>query len=180
MLRLRNSTIKKHLDNHTREELKDEILNLTKKFPIIQEYYFSVIFPDQGEVLEKYKKIIEKEFGHHNRQILRYPIMKKAIKDFSNISNNKEQIAEIMVFTVECGVDFTLSFGDIDQKFYHTIASIYEQALKYIVDNQLEEKFVDRCNELMQSSQDIGWGFGFDMMDLYSDYLGHMDQEDLE
>ncbi|MNW54012.1 hypothetical protein D3C74_315970 [compost metagenome] len=48
MLKLRNSTIKKHLDNLTREELKDEILNLTKKFPIIQEYYFSVLFPDQG------------------------------------------------------------------------------------------------------------------------------------
>ncbi|WP_375708438.1 DUF6155 family protein [Paenibacillus albidus] len=71
---------------------------------------------------------------------------KSSIKDFSHVSNNSEQIAEIMVFTVECGVDFTRSFGDIDQKFYHTIASIYEQALKYIVDNQLEDKFVDRCN----------------------------------
>ncbi|WP_052409888.1 hypothetical protein [Paenibacillus durus] len=82
---------------------------------------------------------------------------------------------------VECGVDFTLSFGDIDQKFYHTIASIYEQALKYIVDNQLEDKFIDRCNRLMLSSQDIDWGFGFDMVDLYNDYLGHMDEEeDLE
>lgn len=53
-----------------------------------------------------------------------------------------------MVFTVECGVDFTLSFGDIDQKFYHTIASIYEQALKHIVDNQLEDKFVGRWSKL--------------------------------
>ncbi|WP_167374669.1 hypothetical protein [Paenibacillus helianthi] len=52
---------------------------------------------------------------------------------------------------------------------------------KYIVDNQLEDKFVDRCNELMQSSQDIGWGFGDGMMELYSDYLGHVDEEeDLE
>lgn len=83
-----------------------------------------------------------------------------------------------MVFTVECGVDFKLSFGDIDQKFYHTIASIYEQALKHIVDNQLEDKFVGRCNRLMLSSQDIGWGFGFDMMDSYNDYLGHLDEEE--
>ncbi|WP_379145879.1 DUF6155 family protein [Paenibacillus sp. sgz500992] len=181
MLKLRNSTIKKHLNNLTREELEAEVLNLAKKYPIIQEHYFSVLFPDQGEVLTKYKKIIEKEFGHHKGEILRYPIMKKAIKDFSNVSNNKEQIAEIMIFTVECGVDFTLSFGDIDQKFYHTIASIYEQALKHIVDNQLEDKFVGRCNRLMLSSQDIGWGFGFDMMDLYNDYLGQMDEEeDLE
>ncbi|SDG33012.1 hypothetical protein SAMN04488542_13616 [Fontibacillus panacisegetis] len=180
MPKLRNSTIKKHLNNLTKEELEAEVLNLAKKYPIIQEHYFSVLFPDQVEVLSKYKKIIEKEFGYRKGEILRYPIIKKAIKDFSNVSNNKEQIAEIMVFTVECGVDFTLSFGDIGQKFYHTIASIYEQALKHIVDNQLEEKFVDRCNKLMQRSLNIGWGFGFDMIDLYSVYLGHMDEEDLE
>lgn len=103
-----------------------------------------------------------------------------AIKDFSNVSTNKGQIAELMIFTVECGVNFTLSYGDIDEKFYFTISSIFEQALKYIVDNRLEEEFVDRCSELTQSSQSIGWGFGDGMMDLYSDYLGHMDEEDLQ
>ncbi|MEC0170978.1 DUF6155 family protein [Paenibacillus graminis] len=178
MLKLGKSTIKKHLKNLTREELEAEILNITRIYPIIQEHYFSILFPDSEEVLEKYKKIIEKEFGHHKGEILRYPIVKQAIKDFSNVSTNKEQIAELMIFTVECGVDFTLSYGDIDEKFYRTISSIYEQALKYIVDNQLEEEFVDRCNELTQSSQGIGWGFGDWMMELYSDYLGHMDEEE--
>ncbi|WP_052429275.1 DUF6155 family protein [Paenibacillus borealis] len=181
MLKLSNSTIKKHLNNLTREELEAEILNMAKMYPIIQEHYYSILFPDSEEVLDKYKKIIEKEFSHHKREILRYPIVKQAIKDFSNVSTNKEQVAELMIFTVECGVDFTVSFGDIDEKFYRTISSIYEQALKYIVDYQLEEEFVDRCNELTQSSQGIGWGFADGMMELYSDYLGHMDkEEDLE
>ncbi|WP_150272347.1 DUF6155 family protein [Paenibacillus tepidiphilus] len=176
MLKLRNSTIKKHLNNLTREELQSEILNLAIKYPIIQEHYYSVLFPDQEEVLDKYKKIIEKEFSNHKGEILRYPIVKQAIMDFSNVSTNKEQIAELMIFTVECGVDFTLSFGDIDEKFYRTISSIFEQALKYIVDNQLEEEFVDTCDELTWSSQKIGWGFGDGMTELYSEYLGHMDE----
>ncbi|WNS42029.1 hypothetical protein [Paenibacillus sp. MMS20-IR301] len=85
-----------------------------------------------------------------------------------------------MIFTVECGVDFTLSYGDIDEKFYDTISSIYDQALKYIVGNQLEDKYIDRCNELMQSSQDIGWGFGDEMLELYGDYLGALDEEELD
>ncbi len=177
MVKLNKITLKKHLSTLTREELEAEILDFAKKYPVIQERYYSVLFPDQEEVLDKYKEIIEKEFGHKG-EILRYPIMKQAIKDFSNVSTNKEQIAELMIFTVECGVDFTLSYGDIDEKFYRTISSIYEQALKYIVDNQLEEEFVDRCNELTQSSQDIGWGFGDWMMELYDDYLGHMDEEE--
>lgn len=180
MLKLSNSTIKKHLKNLTREELEAEILNMTKIYPIIQEHYFSILFPDSEEVLDKYKKIIEKEFVHKG-EILRYQIMKQAIKDFSNVSTNKGQIAELMIFTVECGVDFTLSYGDIDdEKFYRTISSIFEQALKYIVDNQLEEEFVDLCNELTRSSQSIGWGFGDGMMELYSDYLGYLEEEDLD
>ena len=46
MLKLRNSTIKKHLNNLTREGLEAEILNLAKKHLIIQEHYYSVLFPD--------------------------------------------------------------------------------------------------------------------------------------
>ncbi|NQX46937.1 hypothetical protein HQN87_16485 [Paenibacillus tritici] len=161
----------------TREELEAEILDFAKKYPVIQEYYFSLLFPDQEEVLDKYKKIIGKEFGDKG-EILRYPIMKKAIKEFSVISNNKQHIAELMVFTVECGVDFTLSYGDIDSKFYHNIESVYQQALKYIVDNDLEDEFVERCYDLMAKSQHIGWGFGDGMMELYGDYLGHMNEEE--
>ncbi|AIQ38790.1 hypothetical protein R50912_01010 [Paenibacillus sp. FSL R5-0912] len=58
-----------------------------------------------------------------------------------------------MIFTVECGVDFTLSYGDIDERFYLTILSIFEQALIYIVDNQLEEEFVDLCSESAKSDE---------------------------
>ncbi|MEI2397011.1 hypothetical protein [Paenibacillus phytohabitans] len=139
MLKLSNSTIKKHLKNLTREELEAEILNMTKIYPIIQEHYFSILFPDSEEVLDKYKKIIEKEFVHKG-EILRYQIMKQAIKDFSYVSTNKGQISELMIFTVECGVDFTLSYGDID-----------------------DEK---------------SGGFGDGMMELYSDYLGYLEEED--
>lgn len=179
MPKLRKTTLKKHLNQFTKEELVEQIMDLVKQQPMLEEYYISLLTPDEEEILNKYKKIIDKQFGDRG-EVLRYPVIKKAIKDFSKVSANKEQIAEIMVFTVECGVDFTRAYGDIDERFYLTVSSIYRQALEYIVKNDLEEKFVDRCRRVMERSGGIGWGFGDAMVEFYYDYLGHMEEEEEE
>ncbi|WP_340020777.1 hypothetical protein MHI24_17370 [Paenibacillus sp. FSL K6-1096] len=77
-------------------------------------------------------------------------------------------------------MDFTRAYGDIDERFYLTVSSIYRQALEYIVKNGLEEKFVDRCRRVTERSQGIGWGFGDAMVEFYYDYLGHMEEEEEE
>ena len=40
-----------------------------------------------------------------------------AISDFKKASKNKENIAELMLFYVECGVEFTNMYGDVDEAF---------------------------------------------------------------
>ncbi|WP_209878636.1 hypothetical protein [Paenibacillus silagei] len=75
-------------------------------------------------------------------------------------------------------MDFTRAYGDIDERFYLTVSSIYRQALEYIMKNDLEEKFVDRSRRLAERSQGIGGGFGDAMVEFYYDYLGHMEEEE--
>lgn len=175
MVKIKSSVLKKYLKGLSKEDLEKEIMILVKNYPVIQEYYYSKLDPESDEVLEKYKKIILKEFSISRKEILHYPVIKKALKDFAISSHNVEQTAELMLFTVDCAVEFTHIYGDINQKFYHTIATIYEQALNFIVENDLEEKFVGKCMDLVDSSQDIAWGFGFDILEKYSQYLGHWD-----
>ncbi|MDM8534984.1 hypothetical protein QUF55_09830, partial [Clostridiaceae bacterium HSG29] len=73
---------------------------------------------------------------------------------------------------VQNGIDFTNSYGDIDEKFYNNIARIFEKALKLIVKNDLEEIFYLKCQSIMDDSMVIGWGFGDRMGELFYDYLG--------
>lgn len=101
-------------------------------------------------------------------------MIKKAIKDFSKMTRNQDQIIDLMLYTVDCGVDFTLSFGDIDQKFYHKIAAIYEEAIKLIVKYE-RDNFIEWCHRLMSLSQEIGWGFAYEMEEIYSEAFGHLD-----
>jgi hypothetical protein len=177
MTKLKISEIKEHLKSLSKEEIAVEVIELFKKYPIIQEHYYSILKPNNEELLIKYKKLIEKEFNPLGKEILRYPIIKKTIKDFKNISNNPEQVADLMLYTVECGTDFTNSFGDINQKFYHTIAEIYEQALEFIFECHLENVFIDRCRNIMKNSEDIGWGFGFDIAETYNNFFGYVEEE---
>jgi len=41
-----------------------------------------------------------------------------AIKEFQKISSIPENIAELMLFYAEIGVEFTNTYGDIDEKFF--------------------------------------------------------------
>lgn len=176
MSKLKINDLKKYLKLLDRQQLEKEIISIVKTHSEIQDYYFAKLNPDNEDLLEKYKKIVEKEFNPRSREILRYPVIKKAIKDFSKLTTNQEQVIDIMLFTVDCGIDFTNTFGDIDQKFYHTIASIYDQAVAIIVKHEKDD-YIEWCHKLMVSSQDIGWGFGFDMSDIYNEAFGHLEED---
>jgi len=176
MRKIKINELKKYLTPLSKQQLEEEIITLVKTYSELHEYYYAKFHPDNEDMLDKYKKIIEKEFSLRSGEILRYPIIKKAIKDFGKITKDQDQIIDLMLFTVECGVDFTLSFGDIDQKFYHVIAEIYEEAVTLIVKHEKYD-FIEWCHRLMSSSQDIGWGFAYDMEEIYNEAFAHFEED---
>lgn len=59
------------------------------------------------------KKIHEAFFGRQ----LSLKNARAVISDFRKASQNKESIADLMLYYVECGVEFTNLYGDIDERF---------------------------------------------------------------
>jgi len=49
---------------------------------------------------------------------------------------------ELMVFFVECGNNFTLSYGDIDDDFYDSLLLMYEMAIQNVTELSPEEQKV--------------------------------------
>jgi hypothetical protein len=83
----------------------------------------------------------------------------------------------LLLCYAENGVDFTNSYGDIDEQFYNNISKIYEKALYLIAENNLEEKYLDDCRSIMNDATGIGWGFGDWMDELFYDYFGGFIEE---
>ena len=76
-----------------------------------------------------------------------------------------------MLFYVENGVNYTNEYGDIDDAFYSSMESMYESALKYINQSDLEEEFRGRCEDIISATSGIGWGFHDTLGDIFYHYL---------
>jgi hypothetical protein len=176
---LKITDLKKYLNNKNKEELLQEILTITKNFKEVKEYYNLKINPESEKAtLEKYKKIVNNEFfPDRGFGKMKYSVVSDAIKEFQNLSNLPENIAELMLFYAEIGVEFTNTYGDIDEKFYNNIEKAYDNALEYIQKSNLESMFKERASKIQYEASDIGWGFGDYMGELYCNYYGCEEDE---
>ncbi|MCD6544319.1 MAG: hypothetical protein J7K34_07395, partial [Flavobacteriaceae bacterium] len=71
---------------------------------------------------------------------------------------------------VECGVELTNEFGDIDENFYTSIENAYETSLGLMYKEGVLEKFKDRALEIVNKTKNIGWGFHDYLQYEYHDY----------
>ncbi len=168
------SELKKKLKSKTQKELIDDIAKLFKLFDVVKEYYQVQLFGNDERVLQKYKVIIEHEFfpiSERKDPPARLSVAKKAITEYKKLTTSGINIADIMVFYVETGVRFTIEYGDIDEAFYISMESMYEEALKFIVENGLATIFNNRLLTIVSDTEGMGWGFHDGLADLYYSYI---------
>jgi hypothetical protein len=172
--------LRQYLRKKEQKELIDEIADLYKKFDSVKSYYQASVFNDDQGVLDKYKQLIEYEFfprSSHAEPPCRISVAKKAIADYKKLSCSDENLADIMLFYVECGVKFTNEYGDIDERFYNSMASVYVNACQFIHKNNLESKFHPRALAIVTDTSDLGWGFHDYLGDIYYQFFGDFDDE---
>lgn len=171
---------KKYLSRKTDKELRDEVIDLFKMSREVKEYYFLKLKPEsENDLMEKYKNIIENEFfPARGNKFPDYKVLKKAVDDFKKVSRNPKYLAELMMAYVENGVEFTNTYGDINERFYNNIAGMYQKAIDVILKNDLESEFRERCKKVMEESSHIGWGFGIFMEEYYYNSIGIDENEE--
>lgn len=168
--------LKDYLKNQDDECLKDEILTLYKTFEVVREFYIPRIAPSNTEkVIEKYRKILEKQFySHSNKRYfpeLNYSIARKAISDFKKINSDPLAVINLQLTYVEYGVKCTLEYGDIDKRFYNSMESMFRKTLKDMQEHELLDVFEKRCLAIQKTTHDLGWGFGDAIRDLCEEYF---------
>jgi hypothetical protein len=152
--------LKKYLKTLSKEELIKHILELDKKFKPVQEYYQLYVNNDVSGTVGKAKKVIEQEFfPARGLPKMRLSVARKAVTDAQKLGLPPEAMADLMLFYVESGVQFTCDYGDIDEPFYNSMESMFLKALKYIESTGLLPEFEDRASEILDKTVDIGWGF---------------------
>lgn len=160
--------LKKYLNTLPKEELIKHIIELDKKFKPVQEYYNLYVNGDITGTTEKYKTIIENEFfPARGLPKGRLAVARKAVNDANKLGLPREALADLMIFYVETGAEYTHTYGDIDEPFYNSMESMFLKVLKFIESAALLDKFQLRAFNILKKAENTGWGFYDTLCDYY-------------
>ena len=150
--------------------LVEEIVQLSSRNDGVREYFAAQLgLGTQEDVLAKYKAIITREFSGRGDSLPRLSTARKAVLDYKKLAQSPLPVVDLMLYYVEKGVDFTNRFGDINESFYSSVEGMYEQAVKLIVQHQLQDQFERQCKQIVTATEGIGWGFHDQLSQLYED-----------
>ena len=136
--------MKKNKSNHpTWSEVKPAVIDLNQKqllklvadlyrFSKENQTFFHARFGVGDDPLSPYKKTIDECMypDVYRNKPIEISKAKKAISSYSKAVGDPIGEIELMVFFVECGNNFTLNFGDIDEGFYDALNRMYRRAIK--------------------------------------------------
>lgn len=163
--------LKKQLNSMEKNELASLVCKLYKASKQAQSLIDVELCGDTAEeqlVTECKKRIHAAFFGSR----LSLKNARTVISDFKKVSQSKENIAELMLFYVECGVEFTNMYGDINEAFYYSIESMFADFVRVLngLDSEsFYQRNAERIKEMCLSSDCVGWGFSEEMMNIYYD-----------
>ncbi len=162
--------VKKELQNLDKSELINLFAELYKKNKSVKEFLDFYVNPNEKEVFKKYRDKVYEAFYPKRGYGYKLRDGKQAISDFKKLEPSVDLIADLMLFYVETGVEFTNDFGDIDETFYSSMETTYAAALKLMKKEDLLDKFADRAGKVVKNKRNIGWGFHNHLSDIHFEF----------
>jgi hypothetical protein len=164
--------VKDELLSKDKEELVKQMLELYKKYDTVKEYFDFYVNPNEDGLYKKYKEKVRKGFYPKRGDQLKLSISRKALNDFRKMETSKERLGELILYFVECGVEFTNEFGDINEAYYLSIENAFVDSLKILTDDNALEKYKDRAKKIVDDTDGIGWGFHDSLVETFYNYYG--------
>jgi AICAR transformylase/IMP cyclohydrolase PurH len=167
--------LKKELTKLTKDQLVQQILDLYNKNNTVKEFYDFYLNPlNENELVEKYKKLIRKEFNveRPERGSEKFSVAKKAISDFKNLQSSPEALADVMLYLPESACELTYCYGDYSEQFYDSAYNNYKAALEFMAKNKLLNEFRSRAEQCVKWASPCGYGFADEIAQTFYDYYG--------
>jgi hypothetical protein len=164
--------LKQELATFDKKKLIGLISDLYDKNKLVKEYLDYYLKPDENERLKVYKAKIREAF--FPKRGVRYNLVsgRKTISDFRKLSPSAESLIDLMLYYVECGAEFTNNYGDINESYYVSLAKVFRDSLDLIYKNSLYKTFKDKAQNIVDISENIGWGFYDAVSSLYFETFG--------
>jgi predicted GNAT family acetyltransferase len=159
--------LKKELADFDKKMLIGLISNLYDKNKSVKEYLDYFLKPDEQAMLKIYRTKVKEAFYPKRGFGFNLAAGEKAISDFRKLNPSIDSLINLMLHYVECRVQFTRDYGDIDENYYLSMEKTYRDSLELIDINMLHDKFKDKALKIFLNSENTGWGFNETLGDFY-------------
>jgi hypothetical protein len=155
----------KHLEP---DELREVIVELSMLSPknkqFLKLYLQSSDAVDVESVVDEAKKKIHGHFyGRGIFPNVNLSAARKTVNEYSKILKDYPgPVADLKLYYVEVGTALTNEFGDMDDRFYSSLVSMFKAFCKQVKAHPACYKQLQgRIDALMSDCQDIGWGYSY-------------------
>lgn len=163
----------KYLDHLEEEELRQEILELYQKLPVVREYYQMELGENTRPLVEKYKKDIRKTFfpargrGRRGRSESR-----KVIRTFTKISIHQKDLVELFFYRVSVMVDYLAAHRLENESFHASIVTSFAEACRMAQREILTDYFRETAREIATKHESSKRLYGHSLLPDWEAYFG--------
>ena len=151
--------LKKYLEELTKKQLEEQVLDLYTRFTPVKTYYNFVFKPNEQKLLDEAKFKIHKEyFPTNNRKPkTRRSIAQKNIKHFIQLGVEPYIIADLMLYNIETAQRFNAVKEVKQEAFFKSMFKSFEEAVLYLRGHGMLANFSFRINQLIKTTKEQNW-----------------------
>lgn len=138
--------LKKYLNELSKEQLEEQLLELYDKFKDVKVYYDFVFNPKETDLVKEAKLKISNEYFpiKSKKPKMRRSVAQKYIKHFITLGVDSFIIADVMLYNIEIAQALTAEKEIKSEAFYKSMLNSYEQALSFMIEKGILYDFKSR------------------------------------
>lgn len=157
---MRKSIFIKHLQSLNEAELREELERVYDNLDAVRLYYKMELGSqaDRQKHYEKARKTIEAKFKTKSYRKPRRPRIQKLnlyIKKLEKSAVFPHELIDVYLHTVETAIDFMVDYNYSSKPVINTAIKYFEKGLEQIRFCRLEERYEQRCRDLLTRSRAI-------------------------
>ena len=170
--------VKAVLDGRPEKEVRELLRDLYRLSEENREFVHARLLTDPAAITPYLKTV---EDGVYPDAFRGKPVCladaRRAITNYRRATGDPVGTLELMMRYVECGTEFTVDFGGVDERFSSSLTTMFDHAVQMVraLPEPLRLPHLKRLRHVVDRAGAVGWGY----QDSISDILGHAFPEDV-
>ncbi len=151
--------LKKYLNELTKTQLEEQLVEMYDKFKDVKVYYDFVFNPNEKNLVKDAKLKISNEYFpvRSKRPKMRRSVAQKFIKHFISLGVDSFIIADVMLYNIEIAQILSSEKLITSQIFYKSMLLSLQQAISFMIEKGILYEFQNRVVAIKNVSENQYW-----------------------